>query len=98
MLGTGIGIAEMPLPEPPGRGDEETDVSVMARWLNNVALCLEDALSPVLARSTSDGTFVSPAARFQALLVLDRCTARFPGYYQVGHRLSFSLSAFPVVT
>lgn len=98
MLCTGIGTAEMPLPEPPGRGDEEADVSVMARWLNNVALCLEDALPSVPARGTPDGSFVSPAARFQALLVLDRCSARFPGYYQVGRRFPFSHCLLFVLT
>jgi hypothetical protein len=35
---------EMPLPDPPAKGDGETDVAVMARWLNSVVLCLEEAL------------------------------------------------------
>eukprot|EP00884_Botryococcus_braunii_P020600 jgi/Botrbrau1/7223/Bobra.0021s0008.1 len=77
-----LGAAEMPLPDPPVHGHDETDVAVIARWLNGVALCLEDSLPSSLRRSPTDSALVSPAARFQAVLVHARRTACLAGYYQ----------------
>jgi hypothetical protein len=75
----------MPLPDPPAEGDGETDVAVMARWLNSVVLCLEEALPATVGRNPSDFASVSPAARFQAVLVHARRTPCLAGYYQVPH-------------